>query len=262
MRRRSLIGEKKPLVLTLSSYSYNATPANGSTTVYAYYGGVPISDLTSSMTSYGGIIYAVSVNSSGAITMRYISNESTTSTKTGTMELTYQGQTKTFTITQAKDYVTSTSTTYETYGTGGLTRDPRTILVTDNGDGTSTSTNDITMTYTLKTDTVTTTKYASLKTDINRTTTSSTEKTCTVPKEFLKFDQSKDANSMLINTNMTRTEDYYEIYMRNVSGKCYVYVMFAIHNGSQYGFDLSAGGWGTNPTSVKLNIFGRNYVLD
>ena len=47
MRRRGIIGKAKPLVLTLSSYSYNATPASGSTTVYAYYGGVPINNLTS-----------------------------------------------------------------------------------------------------------------------------------------------------------------------------------------------------------------------
>ena len=122
MRRRGIIGEKKPLVLILSSYSYNATPASGSTTVYAYYGGVPINNLTSSMVTYSGNMSSVSVNSNGVITMSYNSNTSTTSTATSKMTLTYQGQTKTFTITQAKDYktdtTTSTSKTWKHFNSG------------------------------------------------------------------------------------------------------------------------------------------------
>ena len=104
----------KPLVLTLSSNSYSATPATGSTTVTAYYGGLPITDLTSSMVSKSGNMSSVTVNSSGVITMRYYSNTSTASTVTSTMTITYSGQTKTFTITQAKDYKTGTTTSSST----------------------------------------------------------------------------------------------------------------------------------------------------
>jgi len=123
MRRRILNTGITVLPVTLSSYSYSATPASGTRTVTAYYGGVAITDLTTSMLTKGGNMSSVSVSSSGVITMSYSRNTSTYSTKSSTMTLTYQGQTVTFTITQAKDYVTSTtemsktqSTTYEMSG--------------------------------------------------------------------------------------------------------------------------------------------------
>lgn len=109
MRRRILYTGITVLPVTLSSYSSSATPASGTKTVTAYYGGVAITDLTTSMITKGGNMSSVSVSSSGVITMSYASNTSTYSTKSSTMTLTYQGQTVTFTITQAKDYVTSTS---------------------------------------------------------------------------------------------------------------------------------------------------------
>jgi len=139
LRNRILISGTKQLQLTLGSYSYSATPASGSTTVYAYYGGVPITDLTSSMVSKSGNMSSVSVNSSGKITMSYAKNTSTTSTKTGTMTLTYQGQTVTFTITQAKDYVASTTSSTSTeevnsiFNTGSVSSWAVTMTQTSNG---------------------------------------------------------------------------------------------------------------------------------
>ena len=121
MRRRILNTGITVLPVTLSSYSYySATPVSGTTTVTAYYGGVKITDLTTSMITKGGNMSSVSVSSSGVITMNYYRNTSTSSTKSSTMTLTYQGQSVTFTITQAKDYETGrtemskvSSTTYE-----------------------------------------------------------------------------------------------------------------------------------------------------
>ena len=109
MRRRIIENAYRALPVTLSATSYTATPASGTQTVIAYYGGVPITDLTSSMVSKSGNMSSVSVNSSGVITMRYNANYDTSNSKTSIMTLTYEGQTVTFTITQPKDYVTGTT---------------------------------------------------------------------------------------------------------------------------------------------------------
>ena len=134
LRRRVLKKTISILPVTLSSYSYSATPASGTKTVTAYYGGVPISDLTSSMVSKSGNMSSVSVNSSGQITMSYYSNTSTSSTATSTMTLTYQGQTKTFTITQAKDYAVSTENkTLSTCDSCGEASTPLFSVTVNNG---------------------------------------------------------------------------------------------------------------------------------
>ena len=102
---------KTAIVLTLSSYSQTVEPNASSITVTAYADGVAITDGTSSMLTYDGSkITSCSINSSGVITMSYNSNTSTSSTKSGWMKFTYQGQTKQFNLTQRADYVTRTTT--------------------------------------------------------------------------------------------------------------------------------------------------------
>lgn len=162
MLRRRVLDTGSSKELTLSSYSYEATPASGSATVTAYYGEEPITDLTASLITTSSL--NATVNSSGVITMSYGSNTSTYSTITRTMTLTYKGQTVTFIITQAKDYVTEqynseTNTYYPSTSPYTLTSD-----VTDKGDGTSSPNLNILWNYRVQTTTTPITKYASGRT--------------------------------------------------------------------------------------------------
>ena len=101
---------KATVVITLSSYSRTVEPNASSIAVTAYTDGVAITDGTSSMLTYDGSkITSCTISSSGVITMRYNRNTSTSSTKSGWMKFTYQGQTKQFNLTQKADYVTGTS---------------------------------------------------------------------------------------------------------------------------------------------------------
>lgn len=122
---RNRILNNNTLSLTLSNYSYDATPSSGTITVTAYYKGVAITDLTSSMVSCGGNMSSVSINSSGIITMNYNSNTSTSSTATSTMTLTYNRETASFIIAQPVDYEVSrtekSKTTSSTYSYDDLT---------------------------------------------------------------------------------------------------------------------------------------------
>ena len=253
LRNRILISGTKQLQLTLGSYSYSATPASGSTTVYAYYGGVPITDLTSSMVSKSGNMSSVSVNSSGRITMSYAKNTSTTSTKTSTMTLTYQGQTKTFTITQAKDYVTNTTTSDKKDVSGTTGTSYSTISLTDNGDGTSTATSNMTFSYTLDNITITKTTYASGTTQTSQKVNSSTSKTCTLPKKYLKFNQSKTGAYALIGISGYEDMSDYYISTITVNSQARIDISF-VGIDEFYTIMISSDSWVTNPTSVKIKI--------
>ena len=100
------------IVVTLSSYSQTVEPNSSSITVTARLNGAAITDGTSSMLTYdGSVVTSCTISSSGVITMRYGSNTSISSTKSGWMKFTYQGQTKQFNLTQKADYVTNTSAT-------------------------------------------------------------------------------------------------------------------------------------------------------
>ena len=264
LRNRILISGTKQLQLTLGSYSYSATPAAGSTTVYAYYGGVAITDLTSSMVSKSGNMSSVSVNSSGVITMRYNSNTSTTSTKTSTMTLTYQGQTKTFTITQAKDYVKNTSTSHANYITGDDKKTYPTISLTDNGDGTSTAVSDFSFTYRVEDIATTTTYYASGTSTSSRTVASSVTKTCAIPKKYLKFDQTKTGEYILINTGFTDTTDDFTIHVFSINSKPCIEAysstdeVYDVYHA--YDVRIMSNSWVTNPSSVKIYVNQFNFT--
>lgn len=138
MRRRIIENAYRTLPVTLSATSYTATPAPGTQTVIAYYGGVPIADLTSSMVSKSGNMSSVSVNSSGVITMRYNANTDTSNSKTSIMTLVYEGQTVTFTITQPNDYETGTTsnnhvdtnTSYITFDSSSVSYNTSTLTMT------------------------------------------------------------------------------------------------------------------------------------